>query len=138
MFARIGAFRHDPGRSFLYACFLEQQGERHSCPLAATSETMRILSGRIRRDPRGPAGACRGAVPMALDEMKSRYGRQAFQFVHGEYQRAVDHAVDQQTMLLRIDVRRLETVRNDKVERCRCDHPHLILEWGPKPKRHRL
>src|SRR6266404_6730823 len=103
MFACIGAFRHDPGRPFLYAGFFEQQGERHSCPLAATGEPVRILSGRIRRNPRGPAGSCSRAVPMALDEMKSRYRWQAFQFVHSEYQRTVDHAVDKKAMLLRID-----------------------------------
>src|SRR5467141_266791 len=138
MFTRIAAFRHDPACALLHSGFFEQQGQRHSRPLTATGESVRILSGCIRRDSRGPAGACRGAVPMALDEMKSRYRWQAFQFVHSEYQRTVDHTMDQQTMLLRIDVRRLETVRNDEVERCRCDHPHLVLEGGPKSERHRL
>ena len=107
MFTRVGAFRDDPGRALLHAGFFEQQRKQHSGPLAATCEPVRILSGGIRRNRGGPAGTGRGAVPVALDEMKSRYGRQAFQIVHRENQRAVDHAVDQQTMFLRIDIGRL-------------------------------
>src|ERR1700730_12412893 len=138
MFTRICAFRHDPARAFLDAGFLEQQRKRHSGPLAATGEPVRILSGRIRRNPRWAAGSRRGAVPVALDEMKSRHGRQAFQFVHGEYQWTVDHAVDQQTVLPRIDVGRFKTVGNDKVKRSRRDHSYLVLKGRSKPERHRL
>src|SRR5258706_9887551 len=75
---------------------------------------------------------------MTLDEMKSRYRRKAFQFVHGENQRPVDHAMNQQAMLPRIDVRRFETVGNDKMKRSRGNHSHLILKRRSQPERHWL
>jgi ribosomal protein L35 len=41
-------------------------------------------------------------------------------------------------MLPRIDVRRFETVGNDKVKRSRRNHSHLILKRRSKPECHRL
>ena len=73
---------------------------------------------------------------MALDEMKAGDEGQAFYFVHGKNQRTIDHAVDQQMMLLRVDVGRLETVRNREVKRGRRDHSHRILKRSPEAERH--
>src|SRR5438874_1417765 len=40
--------------------------------------------------------------------MNPRYRRKTHQFIHSEDQRTVDHAVDQETMLPRVNVRRVE------------------------------
>ena len=90
------------------------------------------------RNSRVAARAARGAVAVALDEMKAGDEGQALDFVHGKNQGTIDHAVDQQMMFLRVDVGRLEAVRNREVQRGRRDHSHGILKRSPQAERHRF
>src|ERR1700719_773170 len=69
--------------------------------------------------------------------MNARYGREAFQLVHGELQRAVYHAVDHELMLFRIEVRNnCATVSAHKMERGWRDIPHLLLKRRQYVKDH--
>ena len=85
---------------FLHAGFFQQQGERHTGPLAATGEAVRLLRSRIGGNARIAARAARRAVAVALHEMKAGDEGQALEFVHGKNQGTIDHAVDQQMMFL--------------------------------------
>ena len=77
------------------------------------------------------SGAIRGrggvAIGIALEEMSSGYRRQAIDVLHGENHRTVHHAVNQETMLLGVDVRRRVTVGIVVMERGRRDDPDQIL-----------
>ena len=67
-------------------------------------------------------------VCLALEVINPGYERKALQLLQGEDQGAVHHAMDHQTMLLRVDVRRFITVRRDPMKRGRCDDPYGILK----------
>src|ERR1019366_5056284 len=75
-----------------------------------------------------------GAVRVTLNEMSSGYGRQALQFVQCENHGTVHHAVNQDTMLLGVDVRRYVTVRIVVMERGWSDVPDHILKRSQCPK----
>src|SRR5579863_1587523 len=70
--------------------------------------------------------------------MKSCHERQALDFIHAKNQRAIDHAVNQQMMFLRIDVRRLEAVGDGEVQSRWRDHAHRILDGSSQAERHLL
>ena len=67
------------------------------------------------------------AVGLAFHEMNPGYRRQPLQVIHAETQGTIHHAVDRETMLLRIDDGEVGGVQLDEVERGRCDDPRIIL-----------
>src|SRR4029077_1558791 len=77
VFGLIGAFRDDPCRALLHAGLFEKRGQQDSRPLAATSKSVCFLGSRIFRNPGISAGTSRGAVAVALYEMKPGYEGQA-------------------------------------------------------------
>src|SRR5712691_233386 len=68
------------------------------------------------------------AVRVAFEEIHTRYRRQAFYFIERELERTVHHAVHQQTMLLRIEIRNALDVVHQKMETGRRDDPVQILK----------
>ena len=90
-------FRDEPGCAAFQAALLEQRGQEHAGPFGAARHAVRFLHGL--RSPRR-------SIPRALDEMNAGDGREALQVLHGEGQRTVHQAVDHQTVLPRIDVRK--------------------------------
>ena len=67
---------------------------------------------------------------MALEEMNPGNGGQLLQIRHGETQRTINHAVDREAMLLRIDLGKLGGVLLHEVERGRCDDSRIVLKRG--------
>ena len=123
----LGAFRHDPRRAFLHAGFFQQQRQRHAGPLRAARQTVRFLHRLV-------SGL--RAVAEALDEVNARHGRQPLQLVHREDQRPIDHAVDHQFVLARIDVRHERAaMRRHVVERRRRDDADRVLQRREHVKR---
>lgn len=55
-------------------------------------------------------------------------GEKARQFIEAENQRTIHYAVIEQPMLRRIDVPRLVSVRNSKMQRSRRDHAQLLSD----------
>ena len=90
-------FGDEPGCPAFQAALLEQRGKEHAGPFGAARHAVRFLN--VLR----PA---RRSVPRALDEMKARDGREPLQVLHGERQRTVHHAVNHETVLPGIDVRK--------------------------------
>ena len=96
--AGVGAFGQNPFRARLDAGFGKQQGEAHARPLAATHQAMAELDGR------GVSGAIAGmTVSRALDKADAGNRWQPPEVVHGEDQRPLHHAVNQQLVRGRVD-----------------------------------
>src|SRR5712691_4142948 len=89
---------------------------------------MRVLRVGIWRPSYRAGGTGGSAVPVAFHEMNLRHRRQSFQIFQRKNQRTIDHAVDQQAMLSRIDVRRFVPVGNDVMQWRRSDHANRILK----------
>ena len=70
----------------------------------------------------------RPAVRVALEEVDLRHGREAPDLVHRERQRPLDHAVHQQPMLGRIDIRNAIDVIHQEVQAGRRDDSVQILQ----------
>ena len=103
--------------AFFHSGLIQQHGERDARPQAATGEAVGVLDcgvGAMRAAPPGPAVAL-----SALHSTKcsARHGGQAANLIHGENQRTIDHAVNHQAVLARVDVGRLVGVGNHVVER---------------------
>src|ERR1700730_16777130 len=64
--------------------------------------------------------------------MNPGYRRQALQLLHRENQRTLDHSMDHETMLARVDVRGLPTVLIHEMERGGRNDPCLILKRRPQ------
>ncbi len=65
---------------------------------------------------------------MALKEVNPSHGRQPLEIVHAEIQGTIHHAVDRESMLLRIDIGEVGGVLLHEVERGRCNDSHIILK----------
>ena len=106
----------------LHAAFLEQNGQQHPGPFAAAGSSVHQLHRITVRTTE------RAAVGVALEEIDLRDRREPSQFVHRERERAIDHAVHQQTMLLRIDVGNAVDVVHQEVQARGRDDPIEILQ----------
>src|SRR5438552_12659144 len=75
-------------------------------------------------------------VSQALEKVNAGYGRKALQLFESELQRPVHHAVKQESIVGRFDVRNNgATVRAHKVESGWRDNPHGILKRTQYVKR---
>jgi hypothetical protein len=77
---------------------------------------MELLHRRLQRH----VGEHRGTVAAAFDEMLPRHHRVAHQVFDGEFERALDHAVDDHAVLCRVDVGNAR-MQDGEVERVRRD-----------------
>src|SRR5258708_5225987 len=75
---------NDPGRTCLHAGFLEQYGERHTRPNAATRKPMSVLGRRSGSGSECSRRAGWSAVGIALEKMNPGHGRQALQLFQSE------------------------------------------------------
>ena len=71
-------------------------------------------------------------IRYALDVVRPRDGRQPHQLFQREHQRPVHHAVDRETVLPRIDVRRVVAVRGNVVQRRRRDGAGQLRQRRPR------
>src|SRR5688572_19067054 len=95
---RVRAFRHDPASCILELRFAKQRTQENAAPLAATHEAMARLDGGGRI-----ASVLATRITGALDEMNSRYRREAPQLVHRELERLFDQPMEEQFVSSRID-----------------------------------
>ena len=104
------------------AGFAQQEGERHTVPLAAARHAMRELdTRRLGRTPLGPR------VARTLDEEDARGRGQAPDLVDREDQRTIDHPVDQEPVLVGIDFGNAAAA-DLEVERRRRDGPQRFVQ----------
>src|SRR5438132_578359 len=71
----------------------------------------------------------RRAIGDAFQEMYSRLGRQSLQILERKTQRPIHQAVNEQTVLRRIDIRR-HRMAGYKMQWRRRDDPDRILNWA--------
>ena len=83
------------------AGFAQQRRERHAGPFAGARQAVDLLRREIGLVAFTAIDAA--AVARAFHRANHRAAREAVQVVEGEDQRPIDHAVDQQRVLLRID-----------------------------------
>ena len=112
MLAAINAFRNDPARAALDASLAKQQGERHPGPFAAGRSPVRLDDIPART----------GFGTRTLDVVNPRHVRQTLELFHREDQRAIDHPVDHQLVLARIDIRYAVLVLCREMQRVWRDH----------------
>ena len=113
----IGAFGDDPLGARLQACFIQHGLQRHAGPFRAAHQTDEVGGGLA-------IGLGVDRVAGALDEVDSRLRGKAADVLHREHQRTIDHAVQHQPVLGRIDGRHAAVVafveqavrRDDAVE----------------------
>ena len=96
--------------------------ERHAGPLAAARRAVRGLDA-LRRG-RAPL---QHRVALALEEEDARRRGQAPDLLHGQDHRTIDQAVDQETVLARVDVGNTAAV-DLVVERRRRDDPQRFVQ----------
>ena len=133
--AGIRAFRNHPRRRALDADFRKQRGERDAGPLAATDQTVAALDVGPR-----PGGPFTRAVAATLQHQRASDRRQPLDLRHRQREGAIDHAVNDQSMLRRIDRRDARMVPF-VVQRRRRDRSHGRLkrsEAGTRLRRLRV
>ena len=106
----------------LHAALLEQDRQQHAGPFAAAGSSVHQLHRIAVRTTK------RTAVGVAFEEIDLRDRREAPQFIHREGERPIHHAVHQQAMLLRIDIRNAVDVIHQEVQARWRDDPVEILQ----------
>jgi hypothetical protein len=132
MFDCIGTLRHNPTGILLQAYFFQQKRKRHSCPFAATGEAMRFLYGRSPYFPERSRNARHRTIAMALEKVELGNRWQTPQFLDRKNQGSVNHAMDQKPVLTRINIRRIETVRDNEMKGSWRDYSDGVLQRRPK------
>ena len=121
----VHAFGEKPRRLGRRAGFAQQRRERHADPFARARQAVDLLRREIGLVAFAPIDAA--AVARAFHRANHRLAGEAAQIVEREDQRPIDHAVNQQRVLLRID-RRHAAVMALEVEIGRRDDAVEILE----------
>ena len=96
----VGAFGQHPLRLRLDAGFRQHGRQRNAGPLAAAEQSMRVLDRQFgfgRAPVLGVAGT--------FEKVDARHRRKAGQILHGEDDRPLDHAVDNEPVFKRVDRR---------------------------------
>ena len=116
------SFGDHPARAGLHAALLEQDRQQHPGPFAAAGSAVHQLHRIAVRTTK------RAAVRVAFEEIDFRDRGEAPQFIHRETEGPIDHAVHQQAMLLRIDIRNAVDVVHQEVQARWRDDPIEILK----------
>ena len=130
---RIRALRQHPRRLRIDAGLVEQRRHRHAGPFRAGHQSVQRLQRRLDRLRREH----RRAVAAAFDEMLARHHRVTHQRIDGEFQRLLDHAVDHQHVLVRVDVGNAGMV-DGEMQRVRRDGAVELLQRRARVLRPRV
>jgi hypothetical protein len=142
--AAVGALGQDPRSAFLDADLAQQKREGHAGPLATAREAVRAGDALRRR-----LAPLELAIALTLQEENTRRRGQAPEVLHAQGHRTIDHAVNQQAVLRRVDVGNAAAVdlevqcgrRDDPqrlVQRCGVADADLIRLAGRCPQSDRL
>ena len=127
-FAGVVALGNQPRPLRLDPDLIQQDGQRHAGPLAATRHPVNELD----RQPHVRIALAvdhGGAIAMAFQEMNPGDRRQALEIVHGEAQWAIHQAMDREPMFRRIDLGEMGRMVLHEVQLGRRDDPRVILQW---------